>query len=80
VKVKNGDLLAGPYNILNRWKNYLSQLLNVHTISDVKQIETYIVEPLVPDTSPFHVENVIAKQKSYKSSFNDQIPTEVIQA
>jgi hypothetical protein len=38
VKDKNGDLLADFYNILNRWKNYFSQLLNVHNVSDVRQI------------------------------------------
>jgi hypothetical protein len=29
VKDENGDLLADSHNILNRWKNYFSQLLNV---------------------------------------------------
>jgi hypothetical protein len=29
VKNENGDLLADSHNILNRWKNYCSQLLNV---------------------------------------------------
>jgi hypothetical protein len=42
VKDENGDLLAGSRNILNRWKNYFSQLLNVHNVSDVTQIEKYI--------------------------------------
>jgi hypothetical protein len=28
VKDENGDLLADSHNILNRWKNYFSQLLN----------------------------------------------------
>jgi hypothetical protein len=27
------------HNILNRWKNYFSQLLNVLNVSDVRQIE-----------------------------------------
>jgi hypothetical protein len=27
MKDENGDLLAGSYSILNRWKNYLSRLL-----------------------------------------------------
>jgi hypothetical protein len=36
VKDENGDLLADSYNILNRWKNYLSQLLNVHNINEVR--------------------------------------------
>jgi hypothetical protein len=45
---ENGDLLAGSRNILNRWKNYVSQLLNVHPVSDVRQIEIRTAEPLVP--------------------------------
>jgi hypothetical protein len=32
---ENGDLLADSHSILNRWKNYFSQLLNVHNVSDV---------------------------------------------
>jgi hypothetical protein len=53
VKDDNGDLLADSHNILNKWKNYFSRLLNVHRVSDVKQIEIHAVEPLVPDPSPF---------------------------
>jgi hypothetical protein len=30
VKDENGDLLADSDSILNRWKNYFFQLLNVH--------------------------------------------------
>jgi hypothetical protein len=45
VKDENGDLLADPHNILNRWKNYFSQLLNVHRVSDVRQIEIHTAEP-----------------------------------
>jgi hypothetical protein len=33
VKDENGDLLADSH-ILNRWKNYFSQLLNEHNVSD----------------------------------------------
>jgi hypothetical protein len=39
VKDENGDLLAYSYYILSSWKNYFSLLLNVHNISDVRQIE-----------------------------------------
>jgi uncharacterized protein YaaR (DUF327 family) len=39
VKYENGDLVADSHNILNRWKNYFSQLPNVDNVSDVKQIE-----------------------------------------
>jgi hypothetical protein len=41
VKDENGDLLADSHNILNKWKNYFSQLMNVHRVSDVRQIEIY---------------------------------------
>jgi hypothetical protein len=39
VKDENGDLLADSHNILNRWRNYFSQLLNVHRFRDVTQVE-----------------------------------------
>jgi hypothetical protein len=41
VTDENGDLLADSNTILNSWKSYFSQLLNVHYVSDVRQIETY---------------------------------------
>jgi hypothetical protein len=31
VKEPNGDLLADSHSILDRWKNYFCQLLNVHS-------------------------------------------------
>jgi hypothetical protein len=39
VRNENGGLLANFNNILNRWKSYSSQLLNVHNVSDARQIE-----------------------------------------
>jgi hypothetical protein len=35
VKDENGDLLADSHSVLNRWKKYFSQLLNVHNVCDV---------------------------------------------
>jgi hypothetical protein len=80
VKDENGGLLADSHNILNRWKNYFSQLLNVHNISDVRQIEVHMAEPLVPGPSRLEDEIAIAKLKKYKSPGSDQIPAELIQA
>jgi hypothetical protein len=60
VKDENGDLLADSHNILNRWKNYFSQLLNIHNASDVRQIEVHMAEPLVPGPSRLEVEIAIA--------------------
>jgi hypothetical protein len=47
----------------NRWKNYFSQLMNVSSISDVKQIEIHTAEPSVPDPSHFEIKITIAKLK-----------------
>jgi hypothetical protein len=73
----NGGLLA---HILNSWNNCFSQLLNVHDVSDVSQIEVHTAEPLVPGPSRLDVEIAIAKLRKYKSPGSDQIPTELIQA
>jgi hypothetical protein len=56
VKDENGDQLADSHNILKRWKNYFSQLFNVHNVSDVSQIEVHMTEPLVPGPSHLEVE------------------------
>jgi hypothetical protein len=73
-------LVDSHHHILNRWKNYFSQLLNVHSVSDVRQIELHTAEPLVPGPSHLEVEIAIAKLKKYKSPGSDQIPAELIQA
>jgi hypothetical protein len=80
VKDENEDLLADSHNILNRWKNYFSQLLKVHNVSDVKQIEVNTAEPLIPGPSRLEVGIGIAKLEKYKSPGSDQIPGELIQA
>jgi CRISPR/Cas system-associated protein Csx1 len=36
MKDENGDLPADSHNTLNRWKSYLSQLLNVRNVSGVR--------------------------------------------
>jgi hypothetical protein len=78
VKDENGDLLVDSHNILNMWKHYFSQLLNVHNASDVRQIEVHTAEPLVPGPSRLEIEIAITKLKKYKSPGNDKIPTELI--
>jgi hypothetical protein len=66
VKDENGDILADFHNILNRWKNYFSQLLTVHNINDVRQIKVHTAEPLVPGLSRFQAEIVIIKFEKYR--------------
>jgi hypothetical protein len=79
VKDEIGDLLADSHNILNSWKMYFFQLLNVHNVSDVRQIEVHTAELLVPGPSRLEAEIAIAKLKKYKSPGSDQIPAELIQ-
>jgi hypothetical protein len=42
VKDDNGDLLAGSDNIWNK-TNYFCQSLNVHSVSDVRQICSWTI-------------------------------------
>ena len=78
VKDEKGDLVADSHSIVDRWRNYLSQLFNVHGVKDVGQTEIHTAEPLVPDPSASEVELAIDKLKSHKSPCIDQIPAELI--
>jgi hypothetical protein len=74
TKDENGNLLADPQNVLNMWKNFFNQVLNVHAVHDVRQMDIHTAEPLVPEPSLVEVEIAIGKLKSYKSPSTDQIP------
>jgi hypothetical protein len=80
VKDENSDLLADSHNILYTSKNYFSQLLNVHNVSDIRRIEVHMAEPLGSAPSHLEVEIATAKLKKYKSPGSDEIPAELIQA
>jgi len=41
------------HTLLPMWRNYLTQLLNVHGVTDVRQTEIHTREPLVPEPSDF---------------------------
>ena len=45
------DLVADSHSILARWRNYFFQLLNVHSVNDVRQTEIHTAGPLVPEPS-----------------------------
>jgi hypothetical protein len=52
----------------------------VHNVSDVRQVEVHLAEPLVPGPSRLEVEIAIAKLKKYKSPGSDEIQAKLIQA
>ena len=78
AKDEKGDLVADFHSILARWRNHVSQLLNVLEVNDVRQTEIQTAEQLVPEPSAFEL--TIAKLKSHKSPGIDQIPAEMIKA
>ena len=80
MKDDKGDLVADSQSILARWRNYFSQILNVHRVHDVRQTEIQTAEPIVPESSASEVEMAIEKLKSYKSPCIDQIPAELNKA
>jgi hypothetical protein len=53
--------------------------LNVHRVSDARQIEVHSAEPFVSNPIPYDVEIGIAKIKRYKSPGGDKILAKLIQ-
>jgi hypothetical protein len=58
----------------------LDDMERSYWVSDIRQVEIHIAEPLVPEHNPFEVEIVIAKLEKYKLPGSDQILAELIQA
>ena len=78
VEDEKADLVSDSHSIFGRWRNYFSQLFNVHGSKDVGQAEIHTVEPLVPEPSASEFEPAMDKLKSHKSPGIDQIPSEPI--
>jgi len=56
VKCEKGDRIADTHDVVGRWRNHISQLLNVHGLNDVRQTEIYTAKPLVPKPSVIEFE------------------------
>jgi hypothetical protein len=78
IKDENGNLLADPQSVLNRWKNFFNEVLNVHGVHDVRQMDIHTAEPLVAEPSHIKVLIAIGKLKIYKFPGTDQIQAELI--
>jgi hypothetical protein len=55
----NGNLLADPQIVLNKWRHFFNQVLNVHGVHDVRQMVVHTAEPLVPEPNLVEVEITI---------------------
>jgi hypothetical protein len=80
VKDEKGDLVADSHNILDKWRNYFSELLNVHKDIDVRQAEIHAAEPLVPEASAFEIELPTEKLRRYKLPGTVEISAELFKA
>jgi hypothetical protein len=61
----DGNLHADYHNILNKWKSYLSQLLKICEVNDVRQTEMLMAELLILPLIFFEVEISVRKSKGY---------------
>jgi hypothetical protein len=80
VKDEKGDLVADSHKTMVRWRNCFSQTLNVHGVSDVRQAEIHVAEPLVLEPSALEVELAIEKLWNHKLPGSNKIPAELIKA
>jgi hypothetical protein len=56
-------MVAYSNSVLARWRNCISQMLNVHGVNGVRQTETHTKEPQPPETSAVEVELATEKLK-----------------
>ena len=59
VKDEKGDLVTDFYSIVAMCRNFFSQLLNLHGVHDIRQIEIQTAEPVVSEPSDNEVETAI---------------------
>jgi hypothetical protein len=60
IKDENGDLPAYSHSVLNMWKNYFCQSLNVQKVNNVRwtEIHVHTAEQVVYEPTSFEVGNV----------------------
>jgi hypothetical protein len=80
IKDENDNLLADPQSVLNRWKNFFNQVLNVHGDHEIGQMDKYTAEPLVPEPRIFELEIAIGTLKCYKFPGTDHFPAKLFKA
>ena len=59
VKIGKFDLVTDYQITLGKEGNHFSELLNARGVNEVRQMEIYTTEPLVPDPSNFVFETAI---------------------
>jgi hypothetical protein len=67
------------FNILNKLKNYFSQLFDVYNVGDVKQIEEYAAEPIASGLSRLKMKLLLQRLKSINHRAVMKFPVELFQ-
>ena len=80
VKDAEGDLFTNYHSISARCRIHLSQLFNVHVVSNVRQTEIRTAEPLVNEFSAFEFGMLIENIKRHKSQITVPMPAGLIKA
>lgn len=88
IQNKNGDLLTNSADKLSRWREYLSELLNVHTNVDPLIIQQIDAPPISKkeqerqDKPPslVEVQKAITQMKNKKAPGNDGITADLLKA
>jgi hypothetical protein len=68
IKDVSGNLLADPQNVLNRWKHFFNQVLNIHGVHDVRQMAIHMAEPVVPELTLFEMQIAIGKLNMFRDN------------
>jgi hypothetical protein len=63
---------VNPNKVLNRWKNFFCQLLNVQGTGGGRQTKIHTAEPFVPELSASEFEVASGNLKRYKLPGSDQ--------
>jgi len=80
VKDENDNLITDSTGVLNTWKNYFDQLLNVEFESDreIENFEFHTADPMIDEPTISEVKSAIKKLKNYKAPGIDLIPAELM--
>jgi hypothetical protein len=70
IKDKNDNLLTDPHSVLNRWKHFFKQVLSVHGVHHVRQVDIQTAESLVPEYRLVEVETATEMFEGRKSLDN----------
>jgi hypothetical protein len=77
IKDENGNLVADFHSVLNWWKCFFMQVLNIHRVHNFRQKYRHMSEPLQPEPSLVELDIAIGKLKSYKTPDTEHSPSEL---